>query len=125
MIQITIPSIPPSLNVWSRMHWSKAAKIKKQWEQYIYYLTYNLYETRNKAIYPLQKAKVRIKFYFRTNARRDIDNMNQKFLLDGLVKAGIIADDSVKVIGQVEVEASVDKQNPRTEIYITRMESEE
>jgi Holliday junction resolvase RusA-like endonuclease len=117
MIKLTIPGIPPSLNKWSRMHWAQASSIKKQWEQDIYYLSSDQrYKHREKL--PLTQAKVRIRFFFKTHANRDIDNMNQKFLLDGLVKAGILADDNTKVIGQVEIIPEYDKHNPRVEVEI-------
>ena len=117
MIKIVIPDIPPSLNVWSWMHWSKASQIKKQWEKDIYYTSHQQrYDNRESL--PYEKAKVRITFYFKTHANRDFDNMNLKFPLDGLVKAGVIADDSTKVIGQVEIVPAYDKNNPRVEIEV-------
>jgi Holliday junction resolvase RusA-like endonuclease len=120
MIKLIIPDTPPSLNKWSRMHWAKAANIKKQWEADIFYtfLSTSQILTKKEKDFPYMKAKIKIIYYFKTRARRDIDNMNQKFLLDGLVKAGIIADDSTKVIGQVEIQPDYDKDNPRTEIII-------
>lgn len=123
MITLIIPDTPPSLNKWSRMHWAKSAKIKKQWESDILYtfLSTTVILTKEEKQFPWDKANVKIKFYFKTHARRDIDNMNQKFLLDGLVKAGIIKDDSTKVIGQVTVTPDYDKNNPRTEITIEKV----
>ena len=50
--------------------------------------------------------------------RRDPDNYSGKFILDGLVKAGIIADDSFSNI-DLRLCGKVDKKNPRTEIEIT------
>ena len=82
---ITIPGIPPSLNQWSRMHWAKAARLKKQWEQDVYFASYN-----TKPKQSIRYAKVTITFYFKDRRRRDMDNYTPKFLMDGLVKAGII-----------------------------------
>jgi crossover junction endodeoxyribonuclease RusA len=122
MIKIVLPDIPPSLNKWSRMHWATAAKIKKQWEHDILYtfLTSTQIIPKEEKQFPWIKAKIRIIYYFKTRARRDIDNMNQKFLLDGLVKAGVISDDSTNVIGQVEIIPAYDKNNPRTEIEVLK-----
>jgi crossover junction endodeoxyribonuclease RusA len=122
MIKLVIPGIPPSLNQWSRMHWAKAAKIKKQWENDILYTFLSLVRVWKKNEFPYQKAKIKITYYFATKRRRDIDNMNQKFILDGIVKAGIIADDSTNVIGQVEVVPEYDKDNPRVEIEISEVQ---
>jgi len=114
---LNIPGTPPSLNTWSRMHWAKAAEIKKQWERDIFYLSHQQrYDNRGEL--PLRKAIIKITYYFATNRRRDADNMNLKFILDGVVKAGIIKDDSTSVIGQVETSWGVDKNNPRVEIEI-------
>lgn len=121
MIKLTIPGTPPSLNVWSRMHWSKAAKIKKQWENDIWVCAYKAMAHTNKSKIPYGKAKVKLTYYFSSNRRRDIDNINQKFVLDGLVKAGVIADDSAKVIGQVEVIPEYDKVCSRVEIEVTEV----
>lgn len=118
-MKLILNDIPPSLNVWSRMHWAKAAKVKKQWEYDIWGASREgraLKEINEE--WPYDKAKIRITFYFKTHARRDIDNMNQKFLLDGLVKAGVIKDDSTNVIGQVEIIPAYDKNRPRTEIEV-------
>ena len=120
MIKITIPYLPPSLNKWSRMHWAEARQIKKQWEHDIYYESYKYYELRDKAIYPLTKAKVRIKFYFKDKRIRDKDNYTPKFILDALVKAGILQDDNADAIGQTEIIFGFDKTDPRTEIEVWR-----
>jgi Holliday junction resolvase RusA-like endonuclease len=120
MIKLIISGTPPSLNQWSRMHWAKAAKIKKQWENDILY-TFLAESHCNRISFPYQKASVKIVYYFATNRRRDADNLNLKFLLDGIVKAGIIKDDSTKVIGQPETAWEVDKKNPRVEIEITEV----
>ena len=114
MITITIPDIPPSLNKWSRMHWAKAAEIKKRWEANIYYTSFN---QRPKA--PYRYAKVKITYYFKDHRRRDIvDNYSPKFLMDGLVKAKILEDDRTEYVGIPELVMAYDKERPRTEIKI-------
>ena len=42
----------------------------------------------------------------------------QKFILDGLVAAGTIPNDSQKYIKRIQHEFDVDKQNPRVEVVI-------
>ena len=66
---------------------------------------------------PVKKAEVKIIYYFATKHRRDPDNYSGKFILDGLVNAGILEDDS---FGNVELvlRGRVDRKNPRTEIEI-------
>ena len=115
MITITIPDIPPSLNKWSRMHWAKAAEIKRQWEADVYYTAYG---QRPKE--PYKKAKVTITYFFKTKQRHDLDNYTPKFILDGLVKAHILLDDRAEYIGMAELIQGYDKENPRTEIIIIK-----
>ena len=117
MITITIPDIPPSLNKWSRMHWAKAAEIKKQWEANVYYASFS---QRPKE--PYKKAKVTITYFFKTKQRRDLDNYVPKFILDGLVKAHIILDDRAEYIGMTELIQEYDKENSRVEITIKELE---
>jgi Holliday junction resolvase RusA-like endonuclease len=116
MIKLVIPGTPPSLNQWSRMHWSRAARIKKQWENDILYV---FLSCKAKGAFPQQKAQIKVTYFFATNRRRDADNLNLKFILDGIVKAGIIQDDSTKVIGQPVTAWEVDKHDPRVEIEIS------
>jgi Holliday junction resolvase RusA-like endonuclease len=113
MIKITIQDIPPSLNRLNTMHWAKKARIKKQWEHDIYYSAFPLKPTE-----PYKKAKIRVTYYFKTLHRHDADNYNTKMLMDPLVKVGILSDDNFDVIGQPELIASYDKENPRTVIEI-------
>ena len=66
---------------------------------------------------PFDKATVKITYHFRTKIRHDPDNYSGKFILDGLVKAEIIADDSFNNINLI-LSGKYDKDNPRTEIEI-------
>ena len=52
--------------------------------------------------------------------KRDKDNIiaGQKFVLDGLVAAGIIENDGWKQVGNIFHYFEVDSENPRVEILI-------
>ncbi len=52
--------------------------------------------------------------------RKDKDNVisGQKFIFDGLVKAGIIENDGWKQIGDITHKFEVDKDKPRIEVVI-------
>jgi hypothetical protein len=61
---------------------------------------------------PLDKARVTVTVYRRTRQRLDADNWGarMKGYWDGLVEAGLLADDSVEVIGQPTYHFIVDKE---------------
>ena len=107
-----IDEIPPSNNkfIGRTNKWEYQEK-KKHWAQLI-----NL-KCRPKPEKTFDKATVKITYYFRTKIRHDPDNYSGKFILDGLVKAGIIADDSFNNINLI-LSGKYDKDNPRTEIEI-------
>jgi len=111
MITLTIPGIPPSLNRWPSNHFARA-RMKTYWEQEVWVAVYQA-KVRNLKI---KKATVRIVYYFSTNRRRDNDNMIPKGLMDGLVKAGVIADDNAQ---DIDLDWSFAMGTPeRTEIKI-------
>lgn len=58
--------------------------------------------------------------------RRDPDNImaGQKFILDALVQAGVIPNDSQKYIQGILHRFDVDRKNPRVEVEILDMEKE-
>lgn len=108
-----IPFIPPSNNQFiGKDQKFRYQKIKKEWEQII-----KLYTLKNKPFKPIKQCKLTLFYYFKDKIRRDPDNYSGKFILDGLVKAGIIFDDSFFNINLV-LKASTDKGNPRLEITI-------
>lgn len=76
---------------------------------------------RSKPEKPLKKAIVEITYYFKTRHRRDPDNYSGKFLLDGLVRAGVIEDDSFSNIDLV-LKGKVDRDNPKTKIEVREVE---
>ncbi|MBW2672148.1 MAG: RusA family crossover junction endodeoxyribonuclease [Deltaproteobacteria bacterium] len=67
----------------------------------------------------IERAEVRLVYYFKDQRRRDPDNYAGKFILDGLRKAGIISDDNAGVLRLPQPEFRVDRQAPRTEVWIT------
>ena len=108
-----IPFIPPSNNQFigknQRFAYQKA---KKEWAEII-----RLYTLKNKPHKPIKQCRLTLFYYFKDRARRDPDNYSGKFILDGLVKAGVIFDDSFFNINLI-LKANVDKGNPRLEITI-------
>lgn len=71
---------------------------------------------------PLEKALVKISYFFKDNIRRDPDNYSGKMILDPLVKEGVLKDDNFDVVTLQLDKGGVDKLNPRTEIEIINLE---
>jgi Holliday junction resolvase RusA-like endonuclease len=88
--KVMIEDVPPSLNKWSRMHWTKSRKIKKFWEETVQWMFAGIKQFKNPV--------VRIRYSFDTKRRRDKDNYTPKFIMDGLVKSGVIKDDNVGAV---------------------------
>lgn len=108
----TIPRIPPSNNEYiGRTNRWEYQHDKKMWAALV------KAHCRPAPEQPIAVGGVEIFYYFVDNGRRDPDNFSGKFLLDGLVKAGIIKDDSFGCI-ELTLKAAVDKENPRTEITV-------
>ena len=65
---------------------------------------------------------------FEINKRRDPDNISAgafKFVLDGLVKSGIIETDSQKIVKKIVFDIGPpDKENPRVEVEIVGLNDE-
>lgn len=100
----------------ARSHWAKGAKIKRENTELVYF---NVIAARLKPI--IGTAKIIITFYER-DRKRDADNIiggGAKYILDGLVMAGIIKDDSQKYVELSIAPIKIDKLNPRVEITIT------
>lgn len=71
----------------------------------------------------IERADFGITWYCK-NKRSDKDNRiaGQKFIFDGLVKAGILANDGWKEIGNITHKFAVDKEKPRIEITIQEVD---
>lgn len=64
---------------------------------------------------------VRLSFrWYEENRKRDIDNiaMAKKFILDALVKSGVLVDDSMRWVKGFTDEFFIDKERPRVEVDI-------
>lgn len=107
----SIPEVPSSLNEFlGRDNKWEYRQQKCIWEQLVAACC------RPKPKKPIEKAIVTLVFHFRTRQRHDPDNYTggSKPLMDGLVRAGIIKDDSFDCIelrakqGDVDAKGRVD-----------------
>lgn len=117
-MKITLKGTPPSLNRFmGRENPWEYRKEKTNWTRAVLYMSKT---ARERPEVPMEKALVRIDYYFANAIRHDADNYCGKFLLDGLTKAKVIEDDDFSHIS-LSVHGHVDHKNPRTEITVTRM----
>lgn len=99
ILDLTLDGLPP-MNTADRTHHWSAYRLKRAWEGKVCAAV--LHELGRWPERPLDRARVTIT---RCSTREpDFENLTQggKFLLDGLVKAGVIVDDSPGVIGRPE-----------------------
>jgi|SRR5690625_1655404 len=70
-------------------------------------------------IKPMKKVDITITWYCK-NRRKDKDNImfGQKFIFDGLVKAGVLKNDGWAQIGDVTHKFKVDKDKPRARVEL-------
>ena len=118
-VKIYLPFIPPSLN---RVAGRGPYNYRQAKERFTEQVRLNCINQRPKT--PINRAAVTIRYYFPDRRRRDPDNYSGKFLLDGLTKAGVIADDSFSHI-TLSLEAYCDPASPRTEIIVEEVENSE
>ena len=114
MKRYTIPGTPPSLNKYAgRENVWEYRERKELWR--------NLCAVycRPRPKVPPAFAHVTITFFFGNRRRHDADNY-QKFLLDGLVSAGVIEDDDFEHL-QVTCKGAYDKTNPRVVVEVQEM----
>lgn len=84
------------------------------------------WQLRPKPVKPIDyPINVKCLFYLATN--RIVDDLNLQACVDDLlVENGIIKDDNRRIVqGHDGTRSFVDRDNPRTEIYITRMPAED
>ena len=97
MQTVFICPLPPTLNEQIRLaraHWSKSAACKQDWTDKVMYLA-KIQKT------PRFPGKVWIAFLWEVKSfARDSDNIAAaaKFIMDGLVNAGILTKDSLMVV---------------------------
>ncbi len=114
----TIVGRLPSLNEYilaNRSNRFGANAMKKKCEQSIF-LALSQAEMEKVYKYPIG---LKITWY-EQNSRRDIDNITfaTKFILDSMVKNGILEDDSQKFVKGIEHTVLIDKVEPRIEVEI-------
>lgn len=114
-ITLSFPFIPPTINKYiGRSNIWEYQADKKKVHKTIQLITIG----KN---YSINKCKMTITYYFKDRRRHDPSNYD-KMILDGLVEAKIITDDNYEVIKEFTTIGKYDKENPRTEVVIEKID---
>ena len=115
-IQGQFPSLNEVIRV-SKTHWSHYAKLKKK-------LTTSVaLQARAARMKPVTKPVKVIFHWYEKSRKRDVDNISHgcKYLLDGLVEASVLEDDSQRHVPHLEHHFDFDKDNPRVVVTIDEL----
>ncbi len=96
-------------------HYHAGNNIKQQETDYVYLMALK------QKIKPITQYPVVVNFeWYCANERKDIDNVAfaKKFILDGLVRAGVLVNDSRRYVIGFTDRFLIDKEQPRVEITI-------
>ena len=119
----SIPWVPPTLNQYSRAHWTR----QREWVRIAaVYIHVGLVQSGHR--FPCcerRENKVRVTIQQHRRRPVDRDNLTPKVLNDALVKLGIVVDDNEDHIEQVVLPVIVDRRaEPRTEITLEDIEED-
>jgi crossover junction endodeoxyribonuclease RusA len=94
---VVVPGRPPNPNRTRRYHWRARHRADQEWRQAGRLSAHGLRRT------PMQRATLDVVHVVPDRRRRDLDNLTAsiKAVLDGIVDAGVIADDSSRVLVSV------------------------
>lgn len=99
MQTLRINGIPMSLNVYRNAHYYQLNKEKETWEKVV------AVSVKEQQIKKVERCRITFEFYFKDKRKHDPDNYSAsaKFLLDGMVKAGVLDDDNFSVIEELSL----------------------
>jgi Holliday junction resolvase RusA-like endonuclease len=120
-MKLIIPGRLPGLNDMieaARRNRYESAKMKKK------YTELTAWYARSARLPRFDRVDLVITWY-EPNQKRDKDNITagQKFILDGLVQAGVIANDGWKQVGKITHDCQVDSKNPRVEVELIEVKA--
>ena len=120
-MKLIIPGRLPGLNDMieaARRNRYESAKMKKEYTELVAWCA-------KSAMLPHFERVDLIITWYEPNMKRDKDNImaGQKFILDGLVQAGVLSNDGWKQIGKVTHDFKIDRQNPRVEVELIEIKA--
>lgn len=98
----------------ARTHWSKGANLKKVNTETV------MWEAISQHIKPVKAAAAISVEFFEGSLKRDADNVTSaiKYILDGLVAAKVLVNDTRKYVSLTILPVQLDREHPRIEITI-------
>ena len=113
VINAEMPDLNKIIKI-SKQHWAKYSKTKKQYTDLVAYIA------KTKKVNEINKPVYIIFRWYCKNKMKDPDNIaaGKKFILDGLVKAGVLKDDRWGHIRGFKDEFYIDNKSPRIEVDI-------
>lgn len=93
MIKFTVNGLPKMPNQLLRKHWAVISQEAKKWHILVHYHT-----LKQKPAKPHQKVKAEMTRFSTQEPDRDGLSGSFKYVMDGLVKAGIMVDDKPSVV---------------------------
>ncbi len=118
---LTLP-IPESINATGRgkRHWAQVAAAAKEWHLLV---GAEVNRVGGAPRDPWERALVTLRYFFPCYRRRDPDNAvaGAKAVLDGLVHAGLLVDDTFDNVALAVEKGGVDAGRPRLEVHVRRV----
>lgn len=118
ILKLVIPLTPGSLNEFMRSHYRQRERIQDEWDMETVVALAKIGEGA-RLLKLFDRAKIRIRYFFRTKHPRDKDNYTPKVIMDCL-KGRVIVDDSNDRV-DLDWELLFDRNRPRTEILIEEL----
>ena len=104
----------PSWNdYYAGKHWSVRKKMADEIHQLVFYKCRQL-----KILKQTKRVKLLFEIFYKKNVRHDPDNCCAKFFCDGLVHAGVLADDSTRQVKEVAIKMHIGQECDKVIINI-------
>jgi len=121
------PAEPLSTNAANRLHWAAKRKVTNPWRDLAIMVTRQALSAyaREREVWPTQAVNIHVTLPFRTRRTRDPHNYTGtvvKALVDGLVRGGLIPDDSPEwaTVLEPSLDIQPDKTKPlQAQVHIT------
>lgn len=112
-----LEAIHPSLNVWTRQHPYKVARMKQEYGWYVRTAVQRAIQTGTWDGQMFERAILRVIHHFDSSRRHDPSNYAPKFWEDPLVSLGVLRDDDFDHL-ELRIERGVNAKPGWTELII-------